>query len=68
MKTNGSFGITPAIDKMGLQSETAKYDSAFNNLFDDVDIDTFMDIDKEEVKFTVNGNVKKEAWKVLRSH
>ena len=67
VKTNRPLGITPAIDKMGLQGET-EYDSAFNNLFDGVDMDAFMDIDKVEVKLAANGNVKKEAQEVLRSH
>ena len=67
VKTNRPLGITPAIDKMGLQGET-EYDSAFNNLFDSVDMDAFMDIDEEEVKLVVNGNVKKEAQEALRSH
>ena len=48
--------------------ETDEYDSAFDNLFNNVDMDAFMDIDEEEVKLMVNGNVKKEAWEVLRSH
>ena len=64
VKINGSFGIAPAIDKMGLQSETDEYDSAFDNSFDDIDMDAFMDIDEEEVKLAANGNVKKEAREV----
>ena len=67
VKTNRPLGITPAIDKMGIQSET-EYDSVFDNSFDSVDMDTFMDIDKEEVKLAANGNVKKEAQGALRSH
>ena len=67
VKTNRPLGITPAIDKMGLQGET-EYDSAFDNLFNGVDMDAFMDIDEEEVKLMVNGNVKKEAQEPLRSH
>ena len=67
MKTNRPLGITPAIDQMGLQGEI-EYDSAFDNSFDGVDMDTFMDIDKEEVKLTANGNVKKEAREALRGH
>ena len=61
VKTNGSFGTTPAVDKMGLKDETDEYDSAFDS-FDDVDLDAFMDIDEEEVK--PNGNVKKELREV----
>ena len=67
LKTNRPLGITPTIDQMGLQGEI-EYDSAFDNSFDGVDMDTFMDIDEEEVKLTVNGNVKKEAQEALRSH
>ena len=67
VKTNRPLGITPAIDKMGLQGET-EYDSMLDNSFNSVDMDTFMDIDKEEVKLTANGNVKKEAREALRSH
>ena len=67
VKTNRPLGITPSIDKMGLQGET-EYDSVFNNSFNGVDMDAFMDIDKEEVKLMVNGNVKKEAQEALRTH
>ena len=63
VQTSGSFGITPAIDRTGLkdaQSGTDKYDSVFNNLFDGVDMDVFMDLNEEEVNPMANGNVKKE--------
>jgi DNA polymerase alpha subunit A len=53
VKTNGAFGITPAIDKMGrmdMHSGAEDYDSAFDNSFDGVDIDAFMDVDEEDSK------------------
>ena len=43
VKTNRPLGITPTIDKIGLQGET-EYDSVFDNLFDGIDMDGFMDI------------------------
>lgn len=52
---------------MGLkddQSGTDEYDSAFDNSFDGVDMDAFMDVDDDEVKPKVNGNVKKEPREV----
>lgn len=67
VKTSGAFGITPAIDRMGLkddQSGTDEYDSAFDNSFDGVDMDAFMDVDEEEVKPKVNGTTKKEPREV----
>ena len=48
--------------------ETDEYDSVFDNSFNNVDMDAFMDIDEEEVKLMVNGNVKKEAREALRHH
>jgi DNA polymerase alpha subunit A len=53
VKTSGAFGVTPAIDRMGrmeMHSGTEDYDSAFDNSFDGVDIDAFMDLDEVDVK------------------
>lgn len=63
VKTDGAFGITPAIDKMGrmdVHSGAEDYDDAFfDNSFDGVDIDAFMDVDDEDIKPQVNGHAKK---------
>jgi DNA polymerase alpha subunit A len=51
-KTNGAFGVTPAIGKMGrmeVHSGTEDYES-FDNSFDGVDMDAFMDVDEEDIK------------------
>lgn len=60
VKTSGAFGITPAIDKMGRMDVHSgdEYDSAFDNSFDGVDMDAFMDVDDEDVKPTVNDHSK----------
>ena len=61
----GRLASLPPLIRWG---ETDEYDSMFDNSFNNVDMDAFMDIDEEEVKLVVNGNVKKEAQEVLRSH
>jgi DNA polymerase alpha subunit A len=49
VKTAGTFGVTPAIDRMermDVHSGTDDYDS-FDNSFDGVDMDAFMDVDDD---------------------
>jgi DNA polymerase alpha subunit A len=51
VKTSGASGITPAIDKLGrMEVHSRADDSAFDNSFDDVDMDAFMDVDEEDLK------------------
>ena len=61
----GRLASLPPLIRWG---ETDEYDSVFDNSFNNVDMDAFMDIDEEEVKLVVNGNVKKEAREALRHH
>jgi len=45
-KMSGAFGITPAIDKMGrMEVHSGADDFAFDNSFDNVDMDAFVDVD-----------------------
>ena len=49
VKTEGTFGVTPAIDRMGrmdVHSGAEDYDS-FDNSFDGVDMDAFMDVEDD---------------------
>lgn len=70
-----NYAITPAIDKMGrldVDSGPEDYDAAFDNSFDDVDMDAFMDDDDLDIKpkkeapapklpqIPANGTAKKE--------
>jgi DNA polymerase alpha subunit A len=50
VKTSGTFGVTPAINRMGrmdVHSGTEDYDTSFDNSFDGVDMDAFMDVDED---------------------
>lgn len=67
VKTSGAFGITPAIDKMGrmeVHGGADDYDSAFDNSFDGVDMDAFMDVDEEDPKLKTS---KKEPTDIKSS-
>lgn len=49
----GNYGITPAIDRMGrlgVDSGPEDCDVSFDNSFDGVDMDAFMDVDDEDLE------------------
>ena len=53
VKTSGAFGIIPTIDKMGrmdVHGGTEDYDASFDDGFDGIDMDAFMDVDEEDLK------------------
>ena len=52
-KTSGGYAVTPAIDRMGrmeVHSGTEGYDASFDNSFDGVDMDAFMEVDDDDLK------------------
>jgi DNA polymerase alpha subunit A len=57
VKVNGS-GMTPAIERMAHLDVHSDNDGSFDNSFDDMDMDAFMDVDDDELKKPI---VKKEV-------